>query len=64
LAEAKNTSKDGSSSDTAFKFVDFCSGFVDIEGADDDETRIGSEVADGDGDAFNDVFVDRVNVVF
>ena len=46
------------------KFVDFGAGFVDVEGTDDDQPWVGGEVSYGDGDAFYDVFVDGIDVVF
>ena len=40
------------------------SGLVDVEGADDGEFWVREEVADRDGDFFDDVFVYCVDVVF
>lgn len=37
LPEAEHTRKDGTTSNTSLKFVNFSTGLVDIEGADDDE---------------------------
>ena len=46
-----------------FQFVYFCTGFVDVEGADDNEPWVGGEIADGDRDSFDDVLVDSVNII-
>ena len=63
-AERKDTSEDGPARDAAFELVDFGTGLVDVEGADDDETGRGGEVAYRDRDLFDDVFVHSVDVVF
>lgn len=63
LAEAEDTGEDGATSDAAFELVDFSTGLVDVEGTDNDEAGVGGEVADGNGDALYDVFVDGVDVV-
>lgn len=64
LSEAQDTREDGAAGDTAFEIIDLRTRFVHIERADDDEAGIGGEVADGNGDAFDDVLVDCVDVVF
>ena len=64
LAEVEDTGEDGASGDAAFEFVDFGTGFVDIERTDDDEARVRGEISDRDGDAFDDVLVDGVDVIF
>lgn len=63
-AEAKNACEDGAAGDAALQLVDFCARLVDIERANDNETGVGGEVTDGDGDFLHDVFVDGVDVVF
>lgn len=64
LAESKSTGQDGTTSNTTLEFVDFGTGFVDIEGTDDDQFGVGGEVTDGYGDALDDVLVHGVDVVF
>ena len=64
LAEVEDTSEDGATGDTSFQLVDLSSRFVDVKGTDDDEARVRGEISDGNGDAFDDVFVDGVDVVF
>jgi hypothetical protein len=48
----------------AWSDLDFGSRFVDVKGADDDEAWVRGEVSDRDGNAFDDVLVDGVDVVF
>lgn len=64
LAEVEDTDEDRSTGDTSFQLVDFSAGFVDVEGTDDDETRIRGEISLRNGDAFDDVLVDGVDVIF
>ena len=54
----------GATGDTSFQLVNLGSRFVDVKGTDDDEARVRCEIEDEDGDAFDDVFVDGVDVVF
>ena len=63
LTEMEDAGEDRATGDAAFELVDFSTGFVDVKGTDDDETRVGGEISDRDGDAFDDVFVDGINVV-
>jgi hypothetical protein len=60
---SQNTLEDGTTSDTSLELVNLGSGLVDIEGTDDDEAGVGGEVAHGDRDVFDDVFIDGVDVV-
>lgn len=62
--QAEDTSEQRSTGDTTFQLVDLGSGLVDVEGSDDDEFWGGGEVADGDGDALDDVLVYSIDVVF
>ena len=64
LAEVEDTGEDRSTSDTSFQLVDFGAGLVDVEGTNDDETRIRGEISDWNRDAFDDVLVHGVDVVF
>jgi len=64
ITQFQNAREDRSTSHTALEFGDFGTRFIDIEGADDDETGVGGEVAGWDGDALYYVFVDGINVVF
>lgn len=64
LAEAKNARENGAAGDATLQFVDFCAGFIHIEGPDDDESRIRGEVSHGDWDTFHDVLVDSIYIVF
>ena len=63
LAEAEDASEDRATSNAALELVDLRAGLVDVEGTDDDQAGVGGEVADGNGDALDDVLVDGVNVV-
>ncbi len=64
LAKPKSTRQDGTTGNATLEFVDFGTGFVDIEGTDDDQFGVGGEVTDGYGDALDDVLVHGVDVVF
>ena len=63
LSEAEDTGEDGTASNTALELVDLGTGFVDVEGTDDDQAWVGGEVADRDGDTLHNVLIDSVNVV-
>lgn len=64
LPQVEDTGEDRSTGDTSFQVVDFGSRFVNVKGTDDDEARVRGEISDRDRDAFDDVFVDGVDVVF
>lgn len=49
---------------TTFELIDLCTRLDDIEGMDNDETGIGSKVADCDKYTFYIVLVDSGDVVF
>ena len=64
LPETEDTSEDGAASDTTLELVDFSARLVDVERTDDNQTWVRSEVANGDGDALDNVFVYGIDVVF
>lgn len=63
LAEVEDTGEDRATGDASFQFIDFRAGFVDVEGTDDDEARVRGEISLRNGDAFDDILVDGVDVV-
>lgn len=63
LSELEDTGQDGSTGDASLELVDLCSRLVDVEGSDDDQTRCGCEISDGDGDVLDDVLCHCVDVV-
>ena len=63
-AEFEDAFQNGAASDAALEIVNLGTGFVDVEGTDDDQPWVGGEVSYGDGDALYDVFVDGIDVVF
>ena len=64
LTDPQDAREYGPAGDAALELMHLGTGLVDVEGADDDETGIGGEVADGDRDALDDVLEYGVNVVF
>ena len=62
--QREDTCEDGPTRHAAFEFMDFGAGFVDVEGADDNEPGRGGEVSYGNWDLFDDVLVHGVDVVF
>lgn len=63
-AEREDAGEDGATGDAALELVDLCTGFVHVERTNDDEPWGGGEVADGNWDAFDNVLVHGVDVVF
>ena len=64
LTDSQHTCEDGATCDTAFEFVDFGSRSVDVERSDDDKSRIGQEIPDGDRNFLDDIFVHGLYIVF
>jgi len=64
LSDAEDTRQDRTTRYTTLQVIHFRARFVHVERTDDDQPGIGGEIADGDGDPFDDVFVDGVDVVF
>ena len=62
-AEGKHTCENRASRYTAFEFLYLCTWFVHVEGPNDDKFWRGGEVPYWDGDSFDDVFVDGVDIV-
>lgn len=56
--------QDRASGHATFQLIHLSTGLVDIERTNDDEPRIGREVAYGNRDSFHDVLVHSINVVF
>ena len=64
LAKPEHAGKDGATGDAALELVDLRTRLVHVEGTDDDQAGVGSEVAHGDGDTLDDVLIHGVDVVF
>lgn len=59
----QNTSQDGTTGNTTLQLLDLGTGLVHIEGTNDNHVRGSGEIADGDRNVRNQVFVDSINVV-
>lgn len=61
--QIENPSKNGSTSDTALEVLDFGTWFVHVEGTDDDEAWIRSEIANRNRNPLDNVFIDSIDVI-
>jgi hypothetical protein len=62
FSHPKDTSEKTASSDTTLQVLNFTARFVNVERSDDDKTWLRSEVTNGNGDMFYDIFTHSVNV--